>query len=175
MKDFASRLGLKSIWERFPIGFTHIHTDMRSTSTLDHFFLNQRLLDQVVDAAPVHLGDNLSRHSPIMMKLLLPDIPAKVQQPSVAKTRTPAWYKASQEEKDQYCSVLNQKLSELTKPESLCCSNATCQNTAHTEERDKHVLDILCSVIETSYQCIPLSAKQGTANKATSASQPLTG
>ena len=74
VKDFTNRIGVQSVWEKFPVDFTHLHTDMKSMSTLDHFFLNQRLLDQVVDAGPVHLGDNLSRHSPIMLQN--PGIPA---------------------------------------------------------------------------------------------------
>ena len=175
VKDFATRVGVKSVWEKFPVDFTHLHTDMKSTSILDHFFLNQRLLDLVVDAGPVHLGDNLSRHSPIMLKLLLPAVLEKPQQPSVTKPRAPAWYKADQEQRDQYCSLLHQKLNDMAIPDSLCCSDATCQSIAHTEERDKHVLDILCSVIETSHECIPLSARQGPGKKAKSNNQPLPG
>ena len=45
VKDFATRIGVRSVWEKFPVDFTHLHTDMKSTSTLDHFFLNQNLLD----------------------------------------------------------------------------------------------------------------------------------
>ena len=46
---------------------------------------------------------------------------------------------------------------------------------SHIEERDKHVLDILCSAIETSYECIPLSAKQGPGRKPGTSTQPLPG
>ena len=175
VKDFATRIGVKSVWEKFPVDFTHLHTDMKSTSTLDHFLLNQNLLDKVVDAAPVHLGDNVSRHSPIMLKVLLPSISARSQQPSPTKPRSPAWYKASQEQKDLYCSLLQEKLSDLTPPPSLSCSDATCQNISHSEERDKHVLDILCSVVETSYECIPLTARQGPGRTPDTSSQPLPG
>ena len=175
VKDFATRIGVKSIWEKFPVDFTHLHTDMKSTSTLDHFFLNQSLLDQVVDAGPVHLGDNLSRHSPIMLKVLLPSISARSRQPCPSKPRSPAWYKASQEQKDLYCNLLQEKLCDLTTPPSLLCRDPTCQNISHTEERDKHVLDILCSAIETSYECIPLTARQGPGRKPGTSTQPLPG
>ena len=50
MRNFLSRLGLLSVWEKFPIDFTHIHTDLKSCAVLDHFFVNQRLLDNVEDA-----------------------------------------------------------------------------------------------------------------------------
>ena len=45
MRQFVIRIGLKSVWEKYPIGFTHIHTDLRSTSILDNFLVNERLLD----------------------------------------------------------------------------------------------------------------------------------
>ena len=95
MNEFLSRLGLISVWTKFPIDFTHLHTDLKSSSILDHFFVNQRLLDMVVDAGPIHLGDNHSRHSQIMMKITFPEIPEKERQPEPQHFRKPAWYKAS--------------------------------------------------------------------------------
>ena len=35
VKDFATRVGVKSVWEKFPVDFTHLHTDLKSTSILD--------------------------------------------------------------------------------------------------------------------------------------------
>ena len=172
MADFLSRLGLISVWEKFPIDFTHLHTDLKSSSILDNFFVNQRLLDMVVDAGPVHLGDNRSRHSPVMMKINLPDIPVKEEQPESRPIRRPAWYKAAPEEKLLYTQVLDEKLRQLIIPESLRCCNVNCKCKNHIEERDKYVLDILCTIIETSYECIPLSGK---APKSKSSWQPLPG
>ena len=71
VSEFLDRVGLTSVWDKYPIDFTHIHTDSKSSSILDHFCVNSRLLDCVTDAAPIHLGDNRSRHSPIMMKIPL--------------------------------------------------------------------------------------------------------
>ena len=127
MKDFLSRLGLFSTWEKFPIDFTHLHVDSKSSSVIDHFFVNKRLLDLIEDAGPVHLGDNLSRHSPIMMKLKLPEILLKKIQPDVPTLRRPAWYKASQEEKEQYTLLLDDKLKGLNVPNSISCSDTSCQ------------------------------------------------
>ena len=73
--SILERLGLVSVWKKFPIDYTHIHTDLKSTSVLDNFFLSERLLEHVEDAGPIHLGDNLSRHSPIMMKIKVENIP----------------------------------------------------------------------------------------------------
>ena len=86
---FLDRLGLVSVWDRFAVDYTHIHTDFLSTSTLDHFVVNERLLDLVLDCGPLHLGDNPSRHSPIVIKLNIAGIPVKSQvQHSPPKSQT---------------------------------------------------------------------------------------
>ena len=43
---FLERLGLVSLWDHFPVDYTHIHTDFKSTSTLDHFVVNKLLAQQ---------------------------------------------------------------------------------------------------------------------------------
>ena len=37
IQQFLSRLNLHSLWERHNIDFTHMHTDDKSVSTIDHF------------------------------------------------------------------------------------------------------------------------------------------
>ena len=49
MEEFVSRIGLKCVWDKFPVDFTHVHTDFLSTATIDRFLVNERLLD-LVDA-----------------------------------------------------------------------------------------------------------------------------
>ena len=51
---FMDRIGLVSVWEKFPIDFTHVHTDLKSFSILDNFYVNKDFLDMVEDAGPVH-------------------------------------------------------------------------------------------------------------------------
>ena len=113
------RIGLLSVWDKFPVDFTHMHTDGRSTSILDHFYVNQRLLECITYAGPVHFGDNRSRYSPIMMKVELGSIPERVQQPTLPRPRKPAWYKANIEQKNEYTALLEQKLAGIPLPASL--------------------------------------------------------
>ena len=163
MDRFLEKLGLRSVWEKFSIDFTHIHTDMKSTSVLDNFFVSEGLLDSVIDAGALHLGDNLSRHSPIMIKIQLETI--RKEQKSRIRKRRPAWYKATDEDKGEYTSILDEKLSEVEYPESLGCADIHCKHPDHSTERDKFVIDILCNMIETTYECIPLSAKPKSEDK----------
>ena len=167
MKAFISRIGIVSIWDKYQVDYTHTHTDQRSHSVLDHFFVNQELLDKIVDAGPVHLGDNLSRHSTIMMKMELDQrvISSRNKQGSKIMQRRPAWYKASKEEKNAYTANLDTKLRELVVPDSLDCRDVNCSCVQHSDERDKHIIDILCATIETSYSCIPLSSPKPSQTK----------
>ena len=50
LSDFLLGIGLNSVWGKFPIDFTHLHTDLKSSSILDHFYASQELLGLVVDA-----------------------------------------------------------------------------------------------------------------------------
>ena len=34
-----------------------------------------------------------------------------------------------------------------------------CQHEEQTKERDNHVLDVMCAILEASYECMPLSSK----------------
>ena len=122
--------------------------------------MNQELLNKIIDAGPVHLGDNPSTHSPIMIKHRVPNVPlSKILQPDILPVKKPAWYKATQADKDQYTALLAQNLQQLDSPDSLLCGDVHCQCEAHTNERDSHVLDILCTIVETSHECIPLSSR----------------
>ena len=81
---FLDRLGLVFVWDRFAVDYTHIHTDFISTSTLDHFVVNERLLELILDCGP-------SRHSPIILKLNIAGIPVK-SQVQHSPPRKPDWY-----------------------------------------------------------------------------------
>ena len=50
MESWVTRVGLADVWESFPISYTHIHTDLKSTSTLDRFLVSPGLLEHIVDA-----------------------------------------------------------------------------------------------------------------------------
>ena len=56
-------------WNTFDIDYTHIHTDDLSTAKLDHFLWPGGLKDNIMDGGVLHLTENLSRHSPIWIKL----------------------------------------------------------------------------------------------------------
>ena len=71
---------------------------------LDHFVMNERLLDKIIDCGVIHLGDNPSRHSPIVLKLDLGSLPVKLEGKN-SSVKKPAWYKASDVDKEEFTDV----------------------------------------------------------------------
>ena len=47
LSSFFEKIGLVSLWRHHHVDHTHVHTDNVSTSTLDHFLVNERLLPLV--------------------------------------------------------------------------------------------------------------------------------
>ena len=73
-------------------------------------------------ACPIHLVDNLSRHSPIMLQLRIPEIQLKTKKENMTYLRTPSWYKASYGKKIYYKNLLAERLGQLNNSEALCCT-----------------------------------------------------
>ena len=157
------RLGLSSVWESRPIDFTHTHTDGTNTSVIDHFVVSQRLLQLVEDCGPVHRGDNLSRHCPIFLSLRLGELPRRQAAPQPPPPRMPAWGRATEEEVAGYTAALHQRLRAVRCPTSMLhCRDPLCSNPAHSQARDRVVLDILISMVEVSYtSSLPLTGRAG--------------
>ena len=147
------------MWTKFPIDYTHIHTDLKTTSVLDHFIVNERLLSVIEDCGVMHFGDNPSRHSPIMIKLRLDNLPVIVRKPQTIQQH-PAWYKANVEDIDSYTENLHSRLSVFHVPKSLFCNNTKCSDPLHSLKRDSLVLDVMSSVIESTNDCILLSSRK---------------
>jgi hypothetical protein len=156
MASFLDRVGLVSVWEKFPIDFTHIHTDHKSTSILDNFYVNEGLLQYIDSAAPIHLGDNTSNHSPIMLSLKVAEIPRKAVEEEVRRPRRLAWSTAERTEVKSFKTLLGEKLASLEMPQTLACTDVNCSIKEHTKDRDKFVLDLMCSWIEVGHTAIPL-------------------
>ena len=69
------------------------------------------LVHHIVDTGAVHLGDNPSRHSTVMLKINVETIPnRKPPACNPAPPRRPAWYKAEEDHVDNYTARLEDML-----------------------------------------------------------------
>ena len=165
VRQFLDRVNLSSLWEHHPTDYTHMHTDDKSVSTIDHFLVNERLLGLVKDCGPMHLGDNMSRHSPIIVKFDFGSLPA-ASKSAVVRPRRPAWYKATEQQQQQYKCDLAKRLEQVQVPACLRCTDINCSDMEHSKARDGLVLDLLGAVIEASHSTIPMvGGRQGTKRK----------
>ena len=156
------RMGLTSVWKGRTVDYTHVHTDGVHTSTIDHFLVSRQLLEMVEECGPVHRGDNLSRHSAILLSLRLGGMNRKKETVQPPPRRMPAWDRATYEELENYKSALNRKLEAIQHPPSMLqCNNTMCMDQGHTDARDKVVMDILLGMVETSYTSLPLTGRAG--------------
>ena len=109
---------------------------------------------------PIHRGDNLSRHSPIFLRLRLGEVCSQQAAAQPPPRRMPAWGRATTEELQNYTSTLHQQLKAVKCPDSLLkCQDSQCEQPSHNTERDGTVLEILCAMVETSYTCLPLTGR----------------
>ena len=89
------RIGLTTAWDGRDVDRTHTHTDGISTSTIDHFLVSHRLKGLITDCKPLHTGDNLSRHSPILLSLRLGELPRREAEAQPQPRRMPHWDRAT--------------------------------------------------------------------------------
>ena len=61
---------------------------------LDHFLVSESLLPLIETCQVLHGGDNLSRHSPMLLKLRVGEIPIR-RKDSTWKPKKPAWHKVT--------------------------------------------------------------------------------
>ena len=156
---FIERLNLRSLWEHHDVDIAHVHTDLKSVSTIDHFICKERLLLFVASARPVHVGDNPSWHAPIMLMLKMGELPAKMQC-EAAIFRQPAWYKVTTADCEAFKNDLNMKIEAVAVPNCLQCQNVKCKDESHSVDRDGFMLDLLSSVIDSSHATIPIVGGQ---------------
>ena len=159
-EEFLMKHELVSAWSKFDCSYTYQHNDMNSFSTIDHFFCTEHFLERMVMGGPIHLPDNLSNHDPIMIKLKLPEPGEKIKCKPVITTK-PSWKKADDEDIQDYHDTLHDKLQKLPLPSSISCSDVLCQDPDHSHNRDSHVIELLSTIIDTSFECLPIVKSGG--------------
>ena len=165
VQEFMRRMELVSVWSKYDVKYTYEHNVGVGFSTIDHFFTTPRFLEEnVVDAGAVTLPDNLSNHSPIMIKIKLPEAVRKVEDKPVITVK-PNWKKAEDEDIENYSEMLTDMLSDLPLPASISCSDVLCEDVSHEHDRDAHTIEVLSRVIEASFECIPVAENNGNKKK----------
>ena len=162
VSDFMTEYNFKSVWTSFDCDFTYCQASTRnnqvtySYSTIDHFFLNEHFIDQCENAAVLHLGENLSNHDAIFLKLnseKLKIIKSDQKSPYQSK---PNWLKASPEQINLMTDKFREGVQDIAIPnEVFDCRNLHCTHEDHISEMDTYILQVLSCLDECVFQYIP--------------------
>ena len=161
VSDSVEELGLTKSWDTFEADFTCYHeiAGVCHTSVLDHFFWNYVLGGAVTDAGVIHHPDNRSDHCPIYCVLSLEGIHHDKAESSQKQQQKPSWKRASQEEKQNFKNLLEDRLNSLTIPQSVLeCRDVKCRDTTHRVELDSFAMDLLETLQEIAETSLPMPA-----------------
>ena len=122
IQSFLSELDLIKAWDKFEVDFTHFQetNGITHVSLIDHFFWNDTIDGNILEAGVIHHCDNMSDHSPIYCLVDVDSIPveASAKKSSQANIK-PSWKRASDEEKKNFPIILNKKLSNISVPDEV--------------------------------------------------------
>ena len=158
VQSFVDEYSLIKAWDDFTVDFTHSQEvqDNLVTATIDHFFWNESLSSQIIDAGVVHSIDNSSDHSPVYCVIKVSHNQV-TDTPAVAGACRPNWKAASTEEKGVFKQALGDKLSELKIPDSVVsCREVHCKHLEHQHALDDYMTNILNMIEVEAKESLPV-------------------
>ena len=142
VKNFMEGLNLVTLWDKFPCDFTYIHhvptnEGRYPTSTIDHIMVQENFVDKCLEACVLHLGENLSSHEIIFLKIQV-DFEPLIQQNFITKnSHAPKWDKATDDQIHSLRVTLCENLNNLIVPvNALHCRDIHCTNDNHKTDID---------------------------------------
>ena len=156
---FINKHQLKKTWDVFSIDHTFICPTYTSTSTIDHFKVITNLINCVKTAGVIHRGDNLSGHSPIVLKLQTSEI-LRIDSPPCHYFPKQCWKKANVNDINGFKTCMKNKLDLIKQPSSIFeCTNLNCQSLEHQKDIDQYITDIINCIEQSSQDCIPYATQ----------------
>ena len=158
VQSFVVEYSLIKTWDDFTVDFTYSQEIQENlmTSTIDHFFWNESLSNQILDAGVVHSIDNSSDHSPVYCVIKV-EHNKVADTPGVARASRPNWRAASTVEKEAFKQALSDNLYELEIPDSIAlCREVHCKNLEHQHALDEYMTSILNIVEVEAKKSLPV-------------------
>ena len=147
VKEFVGELELRHSWGMFHADFTHTceREGKTFTSLIDHLFWNDRFSALVDDAGVLHLPENMSDHCPVFCKVRIQtEVPSMNEPAFKPKRYTPPWQTLSDEEKEGYVQILEEKLENMNiSIPCLSCRDVHCKTEEHIRSLDLFMIDLL--------------------------------
>ena len=152
VRDFMLENDFSTLWNKFPIDFTHCQTVFRNMqphhyfSTIDHFFVTENFRNSCLDASVLHFAENTSNHEMIYMKIKCPDQAIRGGENLLNEINTaPNWNKATPYQIISFKNELKEGLSNIYVPDTaLYCRSVHCaQQENHQDQIDLYIVQIL--------------------------------
>lgn len=167
VKDFLRENELVSTWSKFQIDFTYCQAISRNMqvrhvfSTIDHFFVKDEYLENCVDGSVLHIGENISNHDIIYLKINCPHQRTSYENPIPTKINVPNWKHATPDQLQSYKNDLYERLSNIFVPDtSLFCRNPHCQDDDHKLNIDEYATQLLTAMDKSVMDNIPKCCSQ---------------
>ena len=162
VKDSLTDLGLTIVWQNPDmnpqhciqcVDYTHcsVVKGVASYSTIDHFGVSQGLFNAISEAGVIHSGENTSNHSAIFMKVRLEALDLSTEK--TLQTPRVGWSRASTDAKDNYRTVLAEKLRNLDLTDSLFCMDVHCKD--HKEALENYTMEVMEAMEQAAKECLP--------------------
>ncbi len=113
VKDFLVENHLCMMWNKVSVDYTYIHTDKESSSTIDHFPVNEAIINLCTIDGVNHIYSDGIFHSPAFIHLDIGSMSVYIQDRNNFIPKV-AWYKASRCDIDTYKYNLQHELQNLT-------------------------------------------------------------
>ena len=166
VREHVEQMSLARVWDNYEVDFTctYEREGVSFTSTLDQFYLSERILPTVVDAGVIHHPENTSDHEPIYCVLKSITVIQNAAQPSAGQPR-PSWRLADQLEKEHYKLTLEAELGAIVIPTQILeCQDTHCKQEEHIEAIDWFTTETLEAVQRAGEKTLPFP-KAGKAGK----------
>lgn len=143
------------------IDFTYKCPVYDTLHVIDHFIVNNALVNEIIDYRSIHDGDNLSSHCPISLSL---DVNVAYMSASSGDDfiPRPKWSDVSDVQINEYKVTLDDFLNDITIPwDVIHCSDPLCGDREEHCQRIQLFHDsIIDMCLITSEKCIPHTSKR---------------
>ena len=170
VKNFLQENTLITVWSQFDCNFTYYQErvvrgrTVVSQSTIDHFCIKSHSINSCVEAMPLHLAANLSKHAPIYLKLNCNSVPKNAANSDTYSPPSdkPMWHKANTEHIQNYIDDLKSQIDHIhIDCDALYCRDVHCSSGDHRSKLEDMCTAVLDSISTAVKENIPLSSNTG--------------
>ena len=169
LTDFIERNNLCVGWQSAYASpsHTYVNVHLNHTSCIDHFIMNERLFDAIVEMKTYLDPLNMSSHRPVLL-CLETQLTEQLEAPSAGQTASANWAKAQSFHKELYAEQLTHLLNAMDVDQSLLnCEDDNCSLISHRDSIERLCDGIIECCISAERTCIP--------QKGTSRANPIPG